>query len=92
MPTKTTGGSHGGFIILRRSGDVVHPIYWSSLKLLRVARSSSTAEILAAADEADMAFYLAALVRELTYPHAMGFTKDSMSLFNLASTTKEPVE
>ncbi len=37
------------------------PLYWSSRKLRRVARSSSTAEILAAADAVDMASYLSAL-------------------------------
>ncbi len=41
--------------------DVAHPIYWSSRKLRRVARSTSTAEILAAADAVDMALYLAAV-------------------------------
>ncbi len=92
MSAKAEGGSRGGFIVFRRSGDTVHPIYWSSRKLKRVARSSSTAEILAAADAIDMASHLVALAEELTYCHKIEFTTDSRSLFNLASTTKEPTE
>ncbi len=67
-------------------------MYWTSRKLRRVARSTSTAEILAAADAVDMALYLADVTDELTYKHKVEFTTDSRSLFNLASTTKEPTE
>ncbi len=92
MSSKSEEGARGGFVIFRRSRDIVHPIYWSSRKLRRVARSSSTAEILAAADAIDMASYLASLAAELMYSHKIEFTTDSRSLFNLASTTKEPTE
>ncbi len=89
MSPKGEGGARGGFVIFRRSGDIAHPIYWSSRKLRRVARSTSTAEILAAAYAVDMALYLAAVTDELTYKHKVEFTTDFRSLFNLVSTTKE---
>lgn len=40
----------GGFIILRRLGNIVHPIQWSARRLRHVSRSSDTDEILDAAD------------------------------------------
>eukprot|EP00171_Calliarthron_tuberculosum_P004551 IDg4551t1 len=82
----------GGFIIMRRLGDVTHAIQWSSRKLRRVARSSSTAELLAAAEAIDTAIYLQELLNELLYWHPMDFSTDSRSLFTLITTTKEPEE
>eukprot|EP00171_Calliarthron_tuberculosum_P004588 IDg4588t1 len=84
--------ARGGYIIMRHHGDVVHPIYWSSRKLRRVARSSTTAEILAAADAIDMTMYLQALLSEVSYSHPFELSTDSRSLFNLATSTKEPSE
>lgn len=43
--TKVRSGS----VIFRRYGDTVHPIQWTARRLRRVVRSSSTAEISAAA-------------------------------------------
>lgn len=33
----------GAFVIVRRNGDITHPIHWSARKLRRVARSSAKA-------------------------------------------------
>lgn len=38
-----------GYLIFRRQGDVTHAIHWRFRKLRRVARSSTTAEILSTA-------------------------------------------
>lgn len=51
-----------GFIIFRRYQDIVHPIYWISRKIRRAARSSATAETIAASDAMDSALYLRALL------------------------------
>ncbi len=56
----------------------------------RAAHRSSTAEILVAANAIEMAWYLGALTDGLTNSLKSEFTTDSRSLFNLASTTKEP--
>eukprot|EP00171_Calliarthron_tuberculosum_P005283 IDg5283t1 len=90
MAGKKENGARGEFIIFRRCGDTVHPIYWSSRKLRRVARSSSTAEILAAADAVDMTRYIQEILAEITYSHAAELTSDSRALYNLMFTTKEP--
>lgn len=49
---------HLGFTIFCRYRDIVHPIYWSASKLRRVACSSATAKIPAAAETADALLYL----------------------------------
>ncbi len=92
MSSKKDPYARGGYVIYRRCGDIVHPIHWSSRKLRRVARSSTTAEILATADAFDMGLYLKALLAELTYDHELHLNSDSRSVFNLSSTTKEPEE
>ena len=84
--------SREGYIIFRRCNDVTHPIFWMSRKLQRVARSSSTAEILGAADSVDKALYLAAVLSEVHYSHSVDLTTDSKSLFSLATAISEPEE
>jgi len=64
--SKKDEAARGGFILFRRHGDTVHPIYWSSRRLRRVARSSSTAEILSAADAVDKSYYISALAAEVS--------------------------
>eukprot|EP00171_Calliarthron_tuberculosum_P001417 IDg1417t1 len=92
MGGKKENGGRGGFIVFRRSGTIVHPIYWSARKLRRVARSSTTAEILAAADAVSMALYLQEVQAELTYRPGVELTVDSHSVFNLSTSTKQPEE
>eukprot|EP00171_Calliarthron_tuberculosum_P023568 IDg23568t1 len=92
MMHKNGDSARGAFMIFRRCGDIVHPIHWSSRKLRRVARSSSTAEILAAAEGADSALYIASLLKELLYSHNVVLASDSRSFFNLATTLREPEE
>ena len=100
MSNKNSTGARGGLLIFRRSGDVVHPIHWQSRKLRRVARSSSTAEIIAAADGTDFALHLQNLIAEFTgYLDAelpinppFELRIDSRCLFNLITTIKQPEE
>lgn len=84
--------ARGGFIIFRRCGDTVHPIYWSARKLRRVARSSSTAELLAASDATNALAYLQCLLNEVHYHHAAETTVDSRALYDLSTTVHEPAE
>jgi len=92
MGSKKDDAARGGFIIFRRSGDIVHPIIWNSRRLRRVARSSATAEILSAADAVDKALYLSALCAEIHYAHAVAQATDSRGLWELIATQKEPQE
>eukprot|EP00171_Calliarthron_tuberculosum_P002820 IDg2820t1 len=89
MMHKNGDGARGAFTIFRRCGDTVHPIHWCTRKLRRVARSSSTAEILAAAETGGYALYMAEILSELMYKHRVVLATDSQSLFNLVTTTKE---
>ena len=92
MANKKESAPRGGYVILRRKGDLVHPIHWSSRKLRRVARSSSTAEVLAAADAHDFGIYLQAILSEIMYLHPIRITSDSAAVFGLSSSTKKPEE
>lgn len=92
MMQKNGDGAKGAFIIFRRCGDTVHPIHWRTRNLRHVVRSYSTAEIIAAAEAADSALLMAEILSELTYKHRVVLATDSQSLFNLATTTKEPEE
>ena len=92
MGTKKESAARGGFIILRRFGSIVHPIFWNSRRLRRVARSSATAEILSAADAVDKSFYLSKLLEEIDSPSILELGTDSRGLFNLVCTNKEPEE
>jgi len=93
-PSNKDLGSRGGYIIYRRFGDITHPIMWQSRKLRRVARSSSTAEILAAASAVDMGIFLREVIAELTGDDSVTveLTTDSRSVFNLVTSTKMPEE
>lgn len=50
MSTAAEGVGRDAYTIFWRSGDVLHPLYWSASKLRRVTRSSDTAVLLAASD------------------------------------------
>lgn len=84
--------ARGGFLIFRRCGDVTHPIYWSARKLKRVARSSSTAELLAASDATNALAYYQILLAEVLYHHQAESDFDSRSLYDLTTTVHEPLE
>lgn len=92
MSSASEGGGRGACVVVRRSGDIIHPIFWSSRKLRRVARSSSTAELLAASDAVSRLIYLQALVAEISYHHTARLVVDSRALLNLATSIREPAE
>ena len=92
MWSKKDPYARGGYVVYRRSGDVVHPIHWHSRKLKSVARSSSTAEILAAADAYDIGQYICNILEEVKYKHRLHLVSDSRSVYSLTSSTKEPEE
>jgi len=92
MGSKKEAVARSGYIIFRRCNDIVHPIYWNSRRLRRVARSSATAEILSAADATDRALYLARLCKEICYAHSVSQVTDSRGLFELVATNREPQE
>ncbi len=81
-----------GHIIFRRCGNTVHPIQWSARYLRRVARSSATAEILAAAEAMSNGLYIKSIMLELKLPTLAELTVDSTSLLSLSTTVKEPEE
>lgn len=92
MSPISEGGGRGAHIIIRRNGDVSHPIYWSARKLRRVARSSSTAELLSASDAASSLIYLQHLMEEFVYHHEATMVVDSRALLNLSTSIREPAE
>lgn len=92
MSNKNSNEGRNGFIIFRRCGDIVHLIHWNARKLRRVARSSTTAEILGAADVTSMMLYFQVLLSEILYNHTTELVLDSRSTFKLATSTKEPEE
>ena len=92
MSSTSEGGGRGAYLIYRRHNDTIHPLYWSARKLRRVARSSSTAELLAASDAASNLVYIQELLAEMCYrPHAE-MLMDSRALLNLSTSIKEPTE
>lgn len=92
MGSKKDNFPRGGYIVFRRFGDIVHPIFWNSRKLRRSARSSATAEILAAADAVDKSYYIAKLAEEVHCRQNVHLGTDSRCLFQLIATNKEPEE
>lgn len=57
-----------------------------------MARSSSTAELLAASDATNALSYYQTLLSELLYHHIEESDFDSRSLYDLSTTVHEPVE
>ena len=92
--TAQKGESKGrlGVLIVRRCNGVIHPLLWRAKKIQRVSRSSTIAEVLAAAEATSCLMYLKYLVSELMDPPSLELTTDSRSLFHLSTTTKEPEE
>lgn len=62
--TAPANETHGreGHIPFKRFGSIVNPIQWVTRKLRRVSRSSSTTELLAAADELSNELYLRVVI------------------------------
>jgi len=92
---KKEEGGRAGFIIVRMQGDIIHPISWSARKLKRVARSSSTAELLGAADAVSHLLYLSSVIKEIIGARHSPSTRlviDSHCLYRLCSTTNDPRE
>lgn len=92
MSSASEGGGRGAYIIYRRTGEIVHPLFWNARKLRRVARSSSTAELLAASDAASNLVYLQELIAEISYRPLAEMLMDSRSLLNLSTSIKQPTE
>ena len=60
-------GSQGGMIIFLRDGfGKKCPIYWQSRKLKRVVKSTLAAETLALVEGAEVSFYIASIIKEIT--------------------------
>lgn len=76
----------GGIIIFRRSGRVIHPIAWLYRLARRVARSTSTAELHAAADAVDRVAYLKHQLEDTAERQRTGLALDSRSAVCLRST------
>lgn len=68
----------------------MHAINWTSRQARRVARSTSTAELLAAADAVDKVTCLKHLPGDLTTDQPTELAIHSRSLFHLCTTMKEP--
>eukprot|EP00171_Calliarthron_tuberculosum_P009586 IDg9586t1 len=64
--------------------------YYSSRHLERVARSSTTVEMLAASEAVDTRINFRKLLNELLYGYELVLVTDSRSVFALVSSTKEP--
>lgn len=82
----------GGDIIFRRLGNLVHPIYWSSCQLFRLSRSSSAAEILAAADEMSSGLYMKAVSDDVSICQDLQLTVHQTALASMFTSIKEPQE
>lgn len=74
------------FIIYRRCGDVVHPLYWGLHKLVRVVRSSTTPEILAAAETADVLLHLQVLLKQFYFTYAASVVTNSKVTLELSTS------
>lgn len=85
---------HEGIILIRRNEKVVHIIEWTSRLAKRIARSTSTAKLLATADAVDMLTYFKLQDEQNpgTRVETTEWILDSRSAFYLCSTLKEPEE
>lgn len=92
MAAVSEGGAQTGFIISRRTGDISLITPWGALKLKRVARSSSTAELLEASDSADTLIYLQHLLAGIVYHHDTFLFVDYKSFLSLATFTRDPAQ
>lgn len=81
-----------GILIFRRSDDIIHPIGWTSRLARRVARSTSTAELLSAADAVDQITYLNTVLKEIDSTTPTELILDSKTTFHLCATASEPQE
>lgn len=79
----------GGRIIFRPLGNLIHPIHRSSRLLRRVSRSSSTTEILAAADATSNEPYIKAILSGLNIHLDLQFPVDSATLASLSTFVRE---
>ena len=62
-----TGGSQGGMVIfLKDSSGLRCPIFWQSRKIKRVVKSTLAAETLALVEGAEVSFYIASIIKEVT--------------------------
>ena len=85
---KSDNYSREGYTIFWRSNDMTHPIFWQSRQILRIARSSSNAEISSAADAVDKSNYLRTLLSEIYSETQLACGTDSRSLYQPIPTNK----
>lgn len=78
------------YLICRRCGDVVHPIHWSSRELRIVARSSMTAEILAATEVTSIGLYVSEVSGEFLSASGIELATILRSLMALETSVHEP--
>lgn len=78
-----------GFIIFCRCGSIAHLLHWDARKLRRVARSSATAEILAADETVDVLLYLQALLNDFYYLHTAGLVTDLKVTFEFSTSIRK---
>lgn len=74
---------HHGFVIFCRRKNVIHSLHWGAHRSRREVYSSTTAEILAAAETVDVLLYPQTLLNELYYPYIAGLITDSRLTFNV---------
>lgn len=76
-----------GFVVFCRRRKAVHAISWTSRRAQRVARSSSTAELFAAADAVDNLTHFKFLMEEVSSKETEKFIVNSRPFIRLFSTT-----
>lgn len=81
-------GARGGFLVVCRCGDAIHPIQWAARQLRRVARSSANAELLAAGDAVSSVLCLQVVLTELNYHHDSTLLLYSLSLVSLSTSIR----
>ena len=85
-------GSQGGLIVfLRDESGQRCPIYWQSRKLKRVVKSTLAAETLALVEGAEVSFYIASILKEMTRTKEIPIKckVDNKSLVDALSSSKQ---
>ena len=88
----STGGSQGGMVIfLKDSSGLRCPIFWQSRKLKRVVKSTLAAETLALVEGAEVSFYIASILKEVTKIKDVPINcfVDNKSLVDALSSSKQ---
>lgn len=81
-----------GSVIFKRYENAVHSFQWTPCQLHRAARSSATAENLAAAETLSNGLYIRSILNEVNHDSSTGVTADSKSRQTHGTRIKEPGE